>query len=169
MTPRRKLILCLSVNSIILAVVVSVIFAFATESEYWRLGWSESLIVISVRINSGLRYAALLFALLVVNVARVLVEEFGIPVLGFSVYNPDKRHITDFSRNELQFFANSMFLVSNLRNLFMTLVAITQIDIALWSLFVSEITTFYTIRTLLNEKTFSSATATDAVELLEAE
>lgn len=168
MTPRRKLILCLGVNSVILAAVVSVIFAFATgESEYWRLGWSESLIVISVRINSGLRYAALLFALLVVNVARVLVEEFGIPVLGFSVYNPDKRHITDFSRNELQFFANSMFLVSNLRNLFMTLVAITQIDIALWSLFVSEVTTFYTIRTLLNEKTFSSAA--DAVELLEAE
>jgi hypothetical protein len=37
----------------------------------------------------------------------------------------------------------------------MTVISITQIDIALFSLLVAEATSFYTNRLLLNEKTFA--------------
>ena len=154
MTPRNKILVCLIGNVIILSVIVIIVSVFATQSTYWRFGWSDNLIVISVRINTLQRYIGLLFGIMVINVSRVIVEEIGMPILGFSVYNPDKKVITDFGKNELQFYANAMFMVSGLRSLFMTVISVTQFDIALWSLVISEITCIYTIRLLLNEKEF---------------
>jgi hypothetical protein len=49
-----------------------------------------------------------------------------------------------------------MFMLSGLRNIFITLITITQFDIALWSLLVSEGASLFTIRMLLNEKTFQN-------------
>ncbi len=112
------------------------------------------MIVISVKIDTPNKYSVLLVIIAVINVSKVIVEEIGMPILGFSIYNPDKRVISDFTKNELQFFANGMFMVSGLRSVFMTIVSITQIDIAIWSLFVSECASFFTIRMLLNEKRF---------------
>jgi hypothetical protein len=47
-----------------------------------------------------------------------------------------------------------MYIVSGLRNIFMMVVSISQIDLAIWSLLVGEFTSLFTIRMLLNEKTF---------------
>ena len=76
------------------------------------------------------------------------------PVLGFSIYNPDKKVITEFSKNELQFYACSMYLISNLRYIFEIMLTISQIDIAIYSVIISELTGIITIRMLLNEKEF---------------
>lgn len=154
MLPRNKIILCLIVNGGVLLLVSILISIFAEESDYWRFGWSDNLSIIGVKINSMATYLALLMTLGIINIARVIVEELGMPVLQFSIYNPDKKIITEFTKNELNFYGNAMFLVSNLRNLLMTVVAVTQIDIAVWALLCSEITTFATVRMLLNEKTF---------------
>jgi hypothetical protein len=78
------------------------------------------------------------------------------PILGFNVYNPDKKNIPDFSKNELQLLANSMYMISSIRAILMVVVSVTQIDIALWTVLSSEITSFFTIRMLLNEKTFNA-------------
>ncbi len=77
------------------------------------------------------------------------------PILGFNVYNPDKKIITEFGKNELQFFANTMFMISSVRDIFMVLLTISQVDVALWSVFIREFASFFTIRMLLNEKTFA--------------
>ena len=77
------------------------------------------------------------------------------PVVGFNIYNPDKKVITEFTKNELQFFGNMMFLTSSLRYIFEVMVTITQLDIAIYSVIISEITTIFTIRLLLNEKRFT--------------
>ena len=111
--------------------------------------------IISLHVDTSAKYYTLLALVALVNVSRVLVEEFGMPVLGFSVYNPDKKEIKDFTKNELQFLANSMFFTSGLRGLFMTMISISQFDIALFMLVTAEFTSFFTIRALLNEKTFS--------------
>lgn len=87
------------------------------------------------------------------------------PVLGFNIYNPDKTHITDFSKGELNFYANAMYFTSAVRGVLMTVVAISQIDIAIFSVFVREFTTIFTVRALLNEKIFGY----EAVPATEAE
>jgi hypothetical protein len=100
------------------------------------------------------RYITLLSVIAFINAGRIIVEEVGMPILGFTIYNPDKKHVEGFSKNELQFFANAMYIVSGLRNIFMMVVSISQIDLAIWSLLVGEFTSLFTIRMLLNEKTF---------------
>jgi hypothetical protein len=141
-------------NCGILAVTVTLVTVFADHSPYWRFGYNSDLVVVSVRIDTLERYLALLFVIGFIHASRVVVEEVGMPVLGFTIYNPDKKHVEEFSKNELQFFANAMFMVSGLRSIFMMVVSISQIDLAIWSLVVSEFTSLFTIRMLLNEKTF---------------
>ena len=171
MTPRRKLAVCLAANVAILSTVIVLTTVFADASPYWRIGYNDELIVISVKINTAPKYAALLTLIAFINMSRVIVEEIGMPILGFSIYNPDKKVIVDFGKNELQFYANAMFTVSGLRGVMMTVISITQIDLAVWSLLVSEVATIYTIRLLLNEKTFPASTksgvAYTAVEVVD--
>lgn len=154
MIPRQKLAICLIINTIVLMAVISLVTIFATDTPFWKKGWSDTLVVVSVHIDTREKYAILLLLIAVVNVSKVIVEEIGMPVLGFSIYNPDKKVISDFSKFELQFFANAMFTVSGLRGIFMTVVSISQIDIAIWSLIISEAASMITIRILLNEKEF---------------
>ncbi len=130
---------------------------FAESSPYWRIGYNEDLIVISVKINSASKYAALLMLIAFINASRVIVEEIGMPILSFSIYNPDKKVIQGFGKNELQVYANAMYVVSGLRGVLMTVVSITQVDLAIWSLLASEVASIYTIRMLLNEKTFEES------------
>ena len=89
------------------------------------------------------------------------------PVVGFNIYNPDKKVITEFTKNELQFFGNMMFLTSSLRYIFEVMITITQIDIAIYSVIISEITTIFTIRMLLNEKRFTNNKDEYMLELLD--
>ena len=44
------------------------------------------------------------------------------PILGFNVYNPDKKIITDFSKNELNFLANLMFTINSIKSIFMVII-----------------------------------------------
>jgi hypothetical protein len=138
----------------VLALVVLLLGACAGDSAYWRWGPSPGLVLISVRIDTWGRWVGLLGMIALVEASRVLVEEFGMPILGFSIYNPDKRHIADFTKMELQFYANMMFLVSALRGVALTVVTVSQIDLAVWAVVVSQGATVFTIRALLNEKTF---------------
>lgn len=154
-TPIRKLTTCLVANVATLVLVIALVIAFADKrATYWRWGPNPDLIVISVAIDSWGRMLLLYLIIFIIRVSAVLVEELGMPVLGFSIYNPDKQVIEDFTKNQLQFFANSMFGISGLREVFLRMVGISQIDIALFALIVSEIASFFTIRILLNEKEF---------------
>ena len=65
-------------------------------------------------------------------------------VLGFSIYNPDKKIITEFSKNELQFYANAMYLISSLRYVCELIVTISQLDLAIFSVLASEFAIFFT-------------------------
>ena len=155
MTPKRKLFWCLISNVFILTVVIVLIVVFRDpDSKYFRWGPHDDLIVVSVKINTLSKYFTLVAIIVSVKIVEVLVHEIGMPVLGFSVYNPDKKIITDFTKNKLQFYANAMFMVSSIRQVLLVVVSVTQIDIALISCCISEITAIFTVRLLLNEKKF---------------
>ena len=86
-------------------------FIFASNSKYFRFVPQEDFIVISVPINNYYRYNILLLIITFVNITKVIIAEIGEPpLLIFNVYNPDKKIITDFTKLQLKFYANAMFL-----------------------------------------------------------
>lgn len=74
--------------------------------------------------------------------------------MGFNIYNPDKKVITEFTKNELQIMANCMWFINSLIGALSIMVTISQLDIAILRVVYAELTSIYTIRMLLNEKEF---------------
>lgn len=157
MKPKNKVYLTLFGNLFLIIMIIILTFIFQSKnSTYFRFGPSNDLIVISVSIDTWTKYNLILLLIGFIKIVDTISNELGMPVLGFNIYNPDKKHITEFSKNELQFYANATFMVSAIRNTLMMVVNVTQIDLALFSTLISEIASFYTIRILLNEKTFKN-------------
>ncbi len=155
MEPRRKLIWCLIGNTAVLLLVVLLVALYANENEYWRVGPNDSLLLLySVRVDTWPKYVGVLAVLALVGAVKVAVEDTGMPILGFSIYNPEKTEISEFSKNELQFYANSMYLISALRESVLVLVTISQADFAFWSILASQATSACVIHALLSEKRF---------------
>lgn len=88
------------------------------------------------------------------NCIKVVVAELGEPVLVFTVYNPDKAVITEFTRNQLIGYANLMFFVSNTRCVFEVMITATQFDIAVFSIVVEQSASVCTVCLLVREKRF---------------
>jgi len=124
------------------------------SSTYFRFGPQDDLILISVKINTWLKWWMTFLCIGVLKIGEVIVNEIGSPILGFNVYNPDKKVITDFTKNELNLITNAMWFVNNMRSILTVVISITQFDLAFMSVIVSELTSIYTVRILLNEKEF---------------
>ena len=150
----NKIRICLILNVFLLGFISFFITYFAGNSKYFRFGPNEDFIFISVPIDSYERYSLLLFLISLNNIIKVLVGEIGEPVLIFNVYNPDKQVITEFSKPQLLFYANTMFFVSNTRRVFEVLINVTQIDIALFSIIVEQLISVCTVCFLVSEKKF---------------
>jgi hypothetical protein len=154
MKQRTKILACLFGNFLIFCFVSIFCLIEGENSKYYTYGPNDSLIIISIKINDWKRYIILLITIGIMNSFKVIVEEIGMPVLGFSIYNPDKKEITEFGKLELQIYGNLMFLFSSLRNVFSILLIVSQIDISIFSVLIDNMTTIFTIRLLLNEKKF---------------
>ena len=150
----NKIRICLFLNVFLLGFISFFITYFAGNSKYFRFGPNEDFIFISVPIDSYERYSLLLFLISLNDIIKVLVGEIGEPVLVFNVYNPDKKVITEFTRPQLLFYANTMFFVSNTRRVFEVLINVTQIDIAIFSIIVEQLISVCTVCFLVSEKRF---------------
>ena len=150
----NKIRICLILNVFLLGFISFFITYFAGNSKYFRFGPNEDFIFISVPIDSYERYSLLLFLISLNDIIKVLVGEIGEPVLVFNVYNPDKRVITEFTRPQLLFYANTMFFVSNTRRVFEVLINVTQIDIAIFSIIIEQLISVCTVCFLVSEKKF---------------
>lgn len=158
---RSKIVWCLIGNAVTLIAVIIAVTIFDESGSYMSFGPNDDLVVISVKINTLPKYLALLGFMALINIIQVISEEIGMPILGFTVYNPDKKHITEFGKFELNVYANSMYMISSVRGIFMTLIIITQIDIAIASVLVKEICSIFVVRSLLNAKTFGPENPSD--------
>jgi len=160
MEVKKKLQLCILVYGILLILIVIIINFFQTKSTYFRWGVpkkdEEPLIIISVNIDNYYKYFSLLFLITIIRIIKVGVTEIADPIITFNIYNPDKKNIEDFGKNELQFYGNMLYLIDNLRYVFTLMITISQIDLAVYGVLVGEITSIFTIRMLLNEKTFNN-------------
>lgn len=150
----NKIRICLGLNVFLLCFISFFITYFAGNSKYFRVGPHEDFIFISVCIDNYYKYTLLLFLISMNDIIKVLVGEIGEPILVFNVYNPDKKIITEFSKNQLLLYANSMFFVSNTRRIFEILINVTQIDIAIFSIIVEQLISMCTVCFLVSEKRF---------------
>jgi len=153
---KKKVILCLILNYMIAFLVTIFVIIFRdSNGKYFRFGPHDDLIIISVLINTWIKWTGAILLIGIVKGCEVLVNELGLPILDFRVYNPDYKVITDFRKNELNFLTNAMWFVNNFRAVLMTVVSITQIDLAFAGMIISEIVSIFTVRILLNEKKFA--------------
>ena len=150
-----KLRACILANMILLVLITIPICLLENgTSSYFRWGWSDDLVLISVPINTKTRYIFVCIYIFFIKAFGVLIGEIANPILGFNIYNPDKKVITEFTKNELQLYGNLMWLINGFKNLMLIMVSITQIDLALVGMLSGEIMSIFTIRLLLNEKEF---------------
>jgi len=161
-----KLRYCVILNLILFLIILFVVMICKDNNNYYMTyGPNENLYVLSIKINTPQKYIFLQFFLLFVEFSRVFTNEIASPILGFNIYNPDKKIITEFTKNELQLLANMMWLINSLTGAIFVMITISQIDIAILRTVYSEMTTIITIRMLLNEKKFICENNVEPIEL----
>ena len=130
LTPKQRLKVCIIGQAMLLAIALVTTSILATkDSLYYRIDSSEELIVISVKINTWTRYCILLVYILIFRVCKVFINELGIPILTFNIYDPNRKVIKDFTRLELQVLGNIMFMLNSIRYALTLQLSIIQIDI----------------------------------------
>ena len=162
-----KLRYCVILNLTLFLIILFVIMICKNNNynNYMTYGPNDNLYVLSIQINTPQKYIYLQFFLLFVEFSRVFTNEIASPILGFNIYNPDKKIITEFTKNELQLLANMMWLINSLTNSLFVMITISQVDIAIFRTVYSEMTTIITIRILLNEKKFICEDNVEPIEL----
>ena len=153
---KKKLFWCIIGNAVSLMLVIVSISSINISGSYLRFGPNNDLVIVSVLIDTWSKYIVLLLVISTINIIKVVSEDVGMPILGFNIYNPDKKVITDFSRFELEIMANIMYLICSIRELFLILVTISQLDIAIFDVIIKSSASFYTIKLILKEKTFET-------------
>jgi hypothetical protein len=154
MRQKSKVQISLAINITLLIFMLICAFIFAQKTPYWRVGWSDTFILVSTKINTWWKYVGLLVLIAGVNICSVIVSELGGTVLSFTIYNPDKKYVLEFTKNELYMYTNLLFFTTSLRGIFGIILMVSQIDVALWQVITQEITSLFTSRILLNEKTY---------------
>ena len=157
LTQKQRVKICIIGQALLLisALIPTVLLA-NKDSTYYRFGPSEELIVISVKINTWLRYAILIVYVLIFRICKVFITELGMPILSFNIYNPYQKKIKGFTRNELQVLANIMFMLNAIRYALTLQLSIIQIDIAILSGIFGELASIPTIYILLKDKVFEN-------------
>ena len=163
---KYRLRTCIFTNLILFCFIAMVITFFADKSSnrYLRWGPHDDLNLMGIQIDTWKRYLLLQVFLAFIQITDVVINEIANPILGFTIYNPDKDRVYGFGRCELQTYANVHWMLNSLRSTLMVLVTISQLDIAILRVLYGEITSFYTINMLLKEKHFPEDGAYKPIE-----
>ena len=154
---KTRLKLCILGSALLTVLTLILTSIFASDSGWFSFGPSKNLILAGVVIDNYAKYSILAIIIIFNSVIDMIISEFAQPILGFNIYNPDKKVITDFtSKRELQILASLYWAFNNLRSIFTILISITQVDLALIKWLSLELTAVYTIDTLLSKKRFDS-------------
>lgn len=154
LSPKSIVVICTIVNIIVTILVGFFIISFSQQSPYLQFGPSDTLVFIGVAINTWLKYASFLAFIAFIQFTNVVYAELAGPIVSFNVYDPNTEHVNCFTKNELQILANVGFTTNGIKTVLSTLLSVTQIDLALWNVVVYEVFCIFTVRFLLNKKTF---------------
>ena len=151
----NRLAMCLLAKLMLFFIVlVGITTLYDGAGTYVAMGPSDNLVLISVYVNTIPRYLMLQIFLICYEFIRVVTNDIADPIIGWTIFNPDKKRVRGISRYQLQLFANSLWLLNRMMAVFEILVTLTQIDIAVLRGIYSELVSIITIRWLLTEKVF---------------
>ncbi len=154
-SPQKRLKICIVGQLLLLiSVIIPTVLLANKDSTYYQFGPNEDLIIISIKINTWSRYGILLVYTLLFRICKVFINELGMPILTFNIYNPNQKKIEGFTRTELQVLGNIMFMLNAIRYALTLQLSIVQIDIAVLSGIFSELAAIPTIYILLQDKEF---------------
>ena len=153
LTINNKIQLCVLSNALILLIISCFIFNF-TDKNLLRIGYSYYFVVIAIVIDRWEKYLLLHICIFCIEFIHAIVYEYANPIMYFNIFNTDKKIIVDFTKYELQLYAQSLWFLTSIKNGLMILVAITQIDITLSKIIYNEIAVTIVIYNVLKNKTF---------------
>jgi hypothetical protein len=155
LTPKQRLKICIVGQLLVLiSVIIPTVLLANKNSTYYRFGPNEELIIISIKIDTWSKYGILLGYTMIFRICKVFINELGMPILTFNIYNPNQKRIEDFTRMELQVLGNIMFTLNAISYAITLQLSILQIDIAVLSGIFSELAAIPTIYILLKDKEF---------------
>ena len=149
----KKIQFCIGAN-LLLVIITIIIILNNADKKLLKIGYSNDLYVIGVQIDTFNKYMLLHFYIFMIEFCYSIIYEYANPIMYFNVFNVDKKNISDFSKFELQIYAQSLWFLCSLKQAFMIIVSITQLDIAIAKTIYNEIAVAIVIRSLLNNKTF---------------
>lgn len=91
---KRMALAGLGLNVVILA-AVSLIAILCDDgtNKFWKMGPSQDLKIISLSIDSSSRYACLVLFIVLLNAARVIVDDVCNPTIFFPCYDPNVNEV----------------------------------------------------------------------------
>lgn len=152
-TTAKKLSLCIKFNLFVIGMCVF-FFLVCAEPGSFTFGPSDSFEVVGIKINTWTRYITFVMLIILIQEALLMTEEFAIPILEFTVYNPQCDIIIEFSRMELQLFTNVLYMTKEALKLFKVMILIARLDALLFTYLAEEITTIATVHIILSQKSF---------------
>jgi hypothetical protein len=151
---------CIFINIVLILVLCSSFFIFNNqESSYFTWGWSDTFTFVSISINTPLKYIILCFFIMFFNISEILLNDIGYPLIHFSTYNPYQKNIDDLSRKDLELYSNIIFFIQTFKKLSQVLITLSQMDIAVISLLSYQVSAYFAISYLLDNKEFNSASS----------
>jgi hypothetical protein len=144
----------ISVAAAVLVITVSILFQ-DKDNTYFKIGPHDQLVVISVRIDTTNKYIYLVIITIVVTLARAIQSEIGSSVLRYLIYDYKVDEIQDVNRCSLMFYANIIYFFQGLRDVFLILASISQIDVSLVILGTYQIVCFFSMIYLTKDKKFT--------------
>jgi hypothetical protein len=116
---KQQLKFCIAGSAVLTIITLIFTTIFAQEKSWFSFGPSTHLSIAGVIIDTREKYEFLIFSIVLNSIIDTLVNEFAQPILGFNIYNPDKKVITDFkSKRELQILATLYWSFNNVRTIF---------------------------------------------------
>jgi hypothetical protein len=148
--------LCVLTNTILLFVIFAIVYNIA-DKNLLRIGYSDELVILGVPIDTYSKYITLHIIIFTTEFFYALIYEYANPIMYFNIFNEDKKEIEEFTKNQLQFYAQALWFSTSIKNSVMLLVSIQQLDILVSKCISYEIAVFFVIRKLLSKKTFLSS------------
>jgi hypothetical protein len=153
---KRRLLVGSTINVAVNGLVFAGLAAFSVNrTDYWKFGPSEDFHFLgAVVIDKYWKWVGILVIITILEFSRVYSEELVGPILAFTIYDPDKRVINDFTYGQLRYGANMNRLGINTWTVIQTMIVVSRADFTLWLIVISQIASDVAIRTLLRDKQF---------------
>jgi len=91
-SPKTRIKICIIGQILLLvSVIIPTVLLANKESTYYRFGPNNDLIIISIKIDTWLKYGILMIYILIFRICKVFITELGMPILTFNIYNPNQK------------------------------------------------------------------------------